>query len=620
MARPPFLSLRNASIGFGGTPLFERLTLHLARGDMVSLVGRNGCGKSTLMKLVAGELDLDAGERYEEPSLSIAYLAQQPKMKAATSVFDWVSVSMARGAAQDNQGHAVEAMLSALDLDGARDVTTLSGGEQRRAALAQVFVARPDLMLLDEPTNHLDISTVQWLENAMRQFKGAALVISHDRTFLANVTNRILWLQNGHLRGANHGFGAFDDWCEQVLENEAREARKLDARLREEARWLLRGVTARRRRNQGRLRKLEVLRASRAALLSETGRIRAKIDDGQARSKLVVEAREISKSFQGETKKRPVVSKFSTRIRRGDRIGIIGANGTGKTTLLKLLIGEIRPDSGHVRVGKALTTAYFDQQRSLLNPKETLKSTLCESGGDLVQVGDQVRHVRGYLKDWLFDPREAEARVATLSGGQRNRLMLAKILATPSDLLVLDEPTNDLDMDTLDLLQDLLSEYPGTVLLVSHDRDFLDKTVSSTIVLEGDGHIREYAGGYTDHLSQRKEAPSRARMLQATPAKRLKSSSSPEPPKATTRLSYKEQRELDQLSERMTVLEREIAELEAELSDQALFTRDPGQFSESAGRLETARAELAESEDRWLILEMQREEVKAARSRIGSAA
>ncbi len=621
MARPPFLSLRNTSIGFGSAPLFEGLTLHLARGDMVSLVGRNGCGKSTLMKLIAGELDLDAGERYEEPGLSIAYLAQEPKMKAAASVFDWVSVSMARGATQDNyQGHAVEAMLSALDLDGAQDVTTLSGGEQRRAALAQVFVARPDLMLLDEPTNHLDINTVQWLENAMQQFKGAALVVSHDRTFLANVTNRILWLQNGRLRSANNGFGAFDDWCEQVLGDEAREARKLDARLREEARWLLRGVTARRRRNQGRLRKLEVLRSARAALLSETGRIRAKIDDGQARSKLVVEAREISKSFRGETKKRPVVSKFSTRILRGDRIGIIGANGAGKTTLLKLLVGEIQPDSGHVRVGNGLTTAYFDQQRSLLNPKATLKSTLCESGGDLVKVGDRVRHVRGYLKDWLFDPREAEARVATLSGGQRNRLMLAKILAMPSDLLVLDEPTNDLDMDTLDLLQDLLSEYPGTVLLISHDRDFLDKTVSSTIVLEGDGRIREYAGGYTDHLSQRKEAPSGGRMLQATPAKKLKSPPPPEPPKAATRLSYKEQRELDQLSERMTALEREVSELEAELSDQALFAKDPVRFAESAARLETARADLAKSEDRWLILEMQREEVKAARRGTGSAA
>jgi len=621
MAPPPLLSLRDASIGFGGPPLFEGLTLHLARGDIASLVGQNGCGKSTLMKLIVGELDLDSGERYEEPGLSIGYLAQEPAMKAGTSVFDWVSVSMARGAPDSKHpAHAVDAVLTVLDLDGARDVATLSGGEQRRAALAQVFVDPPDLLLLDEPTNHLDIGTIQWLEGAMRQFKGAALIVSHDRTFLANVTNNILWLEKGRLRTTNQGFGAFDDWCEQILNDEAREAQKLDARLREEARWLLRGVTARRRRNQGRLRKLEDMRAARAALLNETGRIRAKIDDGEVRSKLVVEAKEIAKGYGDQSDKRQLVSGFSTRILRGDRIGIIGPNGAGKTTLLKMLIGELKPDSGHVRVGKALTTAYFDQQRSLLDPKATLKSTLCESGGDLVRVGDQTKHVRGYLKDWLFDPREADARVATLSGGQRNRLMLAKILATPSDLLILDEPTNDLDMDTLDLLQELLSDYPGTLILVSHDRDFLDKTVTSTIVLEGDGRVREYAGGYADYLSQRKAEPTKARMRQAPPTKTSKAPPAPARPKAATRLSYKDQRELDLLPERMTGLEAEIAALETELSDQALFANNPNRFAEAAARLEAARSELAEAEDRWLVLEAQREEVEAARQAGATAA
>lgn len=631
---PPLLSLRDAAIGFGGPPLFEGLTLHIAKGDIACLVGRNGCGKSTLMKLIAGELELDAGERYAEPGLTIAHLAQEPAMKAGTSVFDWVSADIAMGRPQaTHPRHAVDAALSLFELEGGRDIASLSGGEQRRAALAQVFVEPPDLLLLDEPTNHLDIATIRWLEGAVERFRGAALVVSHDRTFLANVTNSILWLERGRLRQTGQGFGAFDDWCEQVLDEEAREAQRLNSRLRDEARWLLRGVTARRRRNQGRLRKLEELRAARAALLADTGRIRARIDDGEVRSKLVVEARDIAKRFgadntsgtdgeKGEAEAartivgRTIVEGFTTRILRGDRIGIIGPNGAGKTTLLKMLIGELKPDSGHVRVGKALTLAYFDQERSLLDPKATLKSTLCESGGDLVRVGRSMRHVRGYLKDWLFDPREAEARVATLSGGQGNRLMLAKVLATPSDLLILDEPTNDLDMDTLDLLQGLLADYAGTLILVSHDRDFLDKTVSSTIVLEGDGRVKEYAGGYADYLVQRRDRPAPATRRPAAAAKRAGSKAPREAaanPEPVTRLSYKDRRALNLLPEKIAALEAEIAALEAELSDRGLYGADPGRFAQAAARLEAARADLSAAEDRWLALEAQREEIEAGR-------
>ena len=416
--------------------------------------------------------------------------------------------------------------------------------------------------------------------------------------------------------------------CEQVLDEEAREAQRLDSRLRDEARWLLRGVTARRRRNQGRLRKLEEMRAARAALLADTGRIRAKIDDGEVRSKLVVEARDIAKRFgpegadSGGAETRTIVEGFSTRILRGDRIGIIGPNGAGKTTLLKMLIGELKPDSGHVRVGKALTLAYFDQERSLLDPKATLKSTLCDSGGDLVRVGGSMRHVRGYLKDWLFDPREAEARVATLSGGQGNRLMLAKVLATPSDLLILDEPTNDLDMDTLDLLQGLLADYAGTLILVSHDRDFLDKTVSSTIVLEGDGRVKEYAGGYADYLSQRSDGPAVADRPADSPkksigkaARRPAGNSGP-----ATRLSYRDRRALDLLPDEIAALEAEIAALETELSDRGLYGVDPARFTQAAARLEAARAELSAAEDRWLILEAQREEIEARQKKRDGAA
>ena len=635
MAPPPLLSLRDAAIGFGGPPLFAGLTLHIAKGDIACLVGRNGCGKSTLMKLIAGELELDAGERYAEPGLTVAYLAQEPVMKAGTSVFDWVSADIALGRPQaTHPRHAVDAALSLFELDGARDVAGLSGGEQRRAALAQVFVDPPDLLLLDEPTNHLDIATIQWLEGAVQSFRGAALVVSHDRTFLANVTNSILWLEKGRLRQTGQGFGAFDDWCERVLDEEAREAKRLDSRLRDEARWLLRGVTARRRRNQGRLRKLEEMRAARAALLANTGRIRARIDDGEVRSKLVIEARDIAKRFgpdgaesdgadSGGADSRTIVEGFSTRILRGDRIGIIGPNGAGKTTLLKMLIGELKPDSGHVRVGKALTLAYFDQQRSLLDPKATLKSTLCESGGDLVRVGGSMRHVRGYLKDWLFNPREAEARVATLSGGQGNRLMLAKVLATPSDLLILDEPTNDLDMDTLDLLQGLLADYAGTLIVVSHDRDFLDKTVSSTIVLEGDGRVKEYAGGYADYLIQRPDRPSRAAARPAAPSGKGTTKTVPESrarARTATRLSYKDRRALDLLPDEMAALEREIAVLEAELSDSGLYGVDPARFARAAERLEAARAELSATEDRWLILETRREEAEAAQRNRGGAA
>ena len=629
---PPLLSLRDAAIGFGGPPLFEGLTLHIAKGDIACLVGRNGCGKTTLMKLIAGELEADAGERYAEPGLTIACLAQEPAMKAGTRVFDWVSADIAFGRPQETHPpHAVEAALSLFELDGARDLASLSGGEQRRAALAQVFVDPPDLLLLDEPTNHLDIATIQWLEGAVKRFRGAALIVSHDRAFLANVTNSILWLERGRLRQTGQGFGAFDGWCEQVLDEETREAQRLDSRLRDEARWLLRGVTARRRRNQGRLRKLEEMRAARAALLADTGRIRAKIDDGEVRSKLVVEARDIAKRFGPDrtdfdgtdfdgtdtegADTRTVVEGFSTRILRGDRIGIIGPNGAGKTTLLKMLIGELKPDRGHVRVGKALTVAYFDQQRSLLDPKATLKSTLCESGGDMVRVGGSMRHVRGYLKDWLFDPREAEARVATLSGGQGNRLMLAKTLATPCDLLILDEPTNDLDMDTLDLLQGLLSDYAGTLILVSHDRDFLDKTVSSTIVLEGDGRAKEYAGGYADYLAQR---PNRAAVAgrPADAPKRSTGKAVREPTGKSgpaTRMSYRDRRALDLLPDEMAALEAEIAALEAELSDRGLYSADPDRFAQAAARLEAARTELSAAEERWLTLEARREDIEAAR-------
>ncbi len=607
MSSPPLLSLRGAAIGFGGEPLFSDVDLHLGRGERACLIGRNGCGKSTLMKLIVGALDLDAGERYAEPGLRIAYLAQEPTFPEGQTVADFV----ADGKHPD---HLVEAILSRLDLDGARRLDSLSGGERRRAALAQVFTDPPDLLLLDEPTNHLDIATIQWLETTLAAYPGSALIISHDRAFLARVTNRIFWLDRGVMRTSNQGFATFDEWSEAVIEAEANEAARLDSKLADEKRWLLRGITARRKRNQGRLRRLEDMRAARATLLQDTGRIRAKIDDGEIRSRLVVEAKHIGKGYDTDIGRRELVSDFSTRILRGDRIGIIGPNGAGKTTLLSMLIGSLEPDHGSVRIGKALRISYFDQHRAVLKRDATLKSTLCESGGDTVVVMDRQRNVRAYLKDWLFDPKQAESPVSSLSGGERNRLLLAKMLTLPSDLLVLDEPTNDLDMETLDLLQDLLADFAGTLIVVSHDRDFLDRCVTSTIVLEGDGVVREYAGGYADYLLQRKASPKKPRMTADDKGAPKQAAPASERPRQRTQLSYKDQRELDGLPEKMAALEREMAALEAELADPALYGRDPARFDAAARRLDAARDELAASEERWLELEAEREALESVKA------
>ncbi len=606
MSSPPLLSLRGAAIGFGGEPLFADVDLHLGRGERACLIGRNGCGKSTLMKLIVGDLELDAGERYAEPGLRIAYLAQEPAFPEGQTVAEFV-------AAGKHPDHMVEAILSRLDLDGGRRLDSLSGGERRRAGLAQVFTDPPDLLLLDEPTNHLDIATIQWLEDALQAFPGAALIVSHDRAFLARATNRIFWLDRGVLRTSDQGFASFDDWSEAVIEAEANEAARLDSKLADEKRWLLRGITARRKRNQGRLRRLEDMRAARAALLQDTGRIRAKIDDGEIRSRLVIEAKQIGKGFETDTGRRELVGDFSTRILRGDRIGIIGPNGAGKTTLLSMLIGNLAPDHGSVRIGKALRVSYFDQHREVLKRDATLKNTLCEGGGDTVVVSGHQRNVRAYLKDWLFDPRQAESPVASLSGGERNRLLLAKMLTLPSDLLVLDEPTNDLDMETLDLLQDILADYAGTLIVVSHDRDFLDRCVTSTIVLEGDGVVREYAGGYADYLRQRKAAPKKPRMVaedKGVPKRDATAERPPERPRQRSRLSYKDQRELDGLPDRIAGLEAEIANLERELADADLYARDPDRFAAAAKRLDQARDDLAAAEERWLELETEREQLE----------
>ncbi len=599
MAEPPLISLRGARLSFGRAPLFADLELRIGRRDRACLVGRNGSGKSTLIKLISGEIEADAGERFVQPGIRIAHLPQDPAFDADESVAAFV-------AAGCHPRHEVDAMLAAVNLPGARTMGSLSGGEGRRAAIARAFAGSPDVLMLDEPTNHLDLAAIEWLERRLKAYPGAVLTVSHDRTFLANTTGRIVWLDRGHLRQHDRGFAAFDAWSEAVLEAEEKELARLNSKIADETRWLLRGITARRKRNQGRLRRLEDLRVSRAAVLArQVQSLKFSTEDGQVKSKLVIDAEGVSKSFTGmDGEAVPIVRDFSTRILRGDRIGIIGPNGSGKTTLLRLLTGDMAPDRGRIRIAKSLEIAYFDQRREQLDPKETPWRTLCPEGGDSVAVQGRHRHVVGYLKDFLFHPDQAKSPIASLSGGERNRLLLAKILAKQTDLLVLDEPTNDLDMDTLDLLQEMLADYEGTLLLVSHDRDFLDRTVSSTIAVEGGGVVAEYAGGYKDYLDQRKTA---AKPAVVSDEKGAETRAAPAPRRAAAKLSYKDQRELDELPGRMAGISGEIARLEAALADPELYRREPETFDRNAAALEEKRHALAEAEERWLVLEEKRE-------------
>ena len=600
MAGPPIFTLRDAELGFGGASLFADVSFGIARGDRACLIGRNGCGKSTLMKVIAGELELDLGESYAQPGIRIAYLHQDPPGDAEALVRDYAGRPPDGGPPAPD--HAVAAMLDRLELDPDRRMATLSGGESRRAELARVLAVAPDILLLDEPTNHLDLPAIEWLERLIRGYEGAVVVVSHDRRFLAGVTDRILWLERGRLRQTGRGFAAFEEWSEAVVAEELRRQEKLDKRIAEETRWLHRGITARRKRNQGRLAALNDMRERRAAMLGAPQRARIVLEESEIRSRMAIEADNISKQY-GD---RAIVEGFSTRILRGDRIGILGPNGAGKTTLLRMLIGDLRPDSGKVRRSATMETAYFDQRRAALDHDATLKRTLCPEGGDTVFVRGRPRHVVGYLKDFLFDIDQVESPVGSLSGGERNRLLLARTLARKCDLLVLDEPTNDLDMDTLDLLTDVLGDFEGTLILVSHDRDFLDKTVASVIVLEGDGAAREFAGGYSDYRRARPSAPRRAEPTpqpRAVPAR---------PRRQAAKLTFRQQRRWDELPEAMQEAEARAAKLERLLADPGFYAHDPEQFARAAELLDKSRSEFAALEEEWLELALLREELESA--------
>ena len=603
MARPPLLTLSGIELGFGGKPLFEGVEMAISKGERAALVGRNGAGKSTLMKLVAGMIEPDEGDIWLQPGSVIAFVAQEPDFSPYPTLLDFAADGV-------EDLHRAEAELTEAGLDPRADPQTLSGGQQRRAAIARGFAHDPDILLMDEPTNHLDIHAIERLETRLKGFPGAVLIVSHDRRFLENVSTNTLWLRQGKVLKSPTGYADFEDWAEKVEEEEAKALARLQTQLKDEKRWLARGVTARRKRNQGRLERLRQMRREHAERRAALMGIRAGADmsaaAGESLSKKVIEAKGASKSFTREGEEITICRDLTTLILRGDRVGFVGPNGIGKTTLLKLLLGEIPPDDGRVRVSKALKIAYLDQTRDSLRPKDTLWETLAPNGGDTIMVQGRPRHVAGYAKQFLFDPTQLHQPVAALSGGERNRLTLAVALAQASDLLVLDEPTNDLDMQTLDMLEDMLAAYEGMLLLVSHDRAFLDATVTSCLVPTGDGRWVQTAGGWSDAVEQVPglgDAP-------AKPAEKSAKKTKPVREKPSTpakKLSFKETHRLKEIDEALPKVQARIAELEAEIADPEAYARDPAGFNAKAATLDELKAEAASMEEEWLEIEEKRE-------------
>jgi ATP-binding cassette subfamily F protein uup len=581
----PVLAFEGLGLIQGHGWLFRGLDLYVGERDRLALIGRNGAGKTTLLKLLAGSIEGDEGRRTIVPGTRVILLEQEPKLEGFETLREYVL------SGEDAPEHyEAEAIADQLGIDLSRESKTASGGERRRAAIARALAQNPDVLLLDEPTNHLDLAAIEWLEEWLTRFSGAFIVISHDRTFLTRLTRQTLWLDRGAIRRAEIGFGGFEAWTDQVYAEEARNAERLDAKLKIEEHWLLRGVTGRRRRNQGRLTKLKEMRAERASMLGPQGSANLVTGSDGAQTKVVIDAKHVTKNF-GE---RTIIKDLTFRVTKGDRIGIVGANGAGKSTLLKLLTGELAPDEGSVRLAKTLEVVIIDQQRSLMDPAKSVREVLAD-GGDWIDVLGVRKHVHGYLKEFLFDPSIAEAKIGTLSGGERSRLLLAREFARRSNLLVLDEPTNDLDLETLDLLQEVISDYDGTVLIVSHDRDFLDRTVTVTLGLDGSGHVDVVAGGYADWEKQRrpKNEPKKAAAKPAAEAPK---------PRPATKLSYKDQRDYDLLPKRIEEIDGLIARDEEAMADPALYAKDPARFARLSDGIAKLRDEKDAAELRWLEL------------------
>lgn len=590
----PVYTIKDAHLQFGERPLFTGLELYLTKGRKYCLVGRNGSGKSTLLKVIAGQTEADNAETFLQPGTAISYMAQEDDLAGFATLRDVVLSGL--GEHQADLAYKADILIERLEIAENADPRTASGGERKKAALARALVNNPDILLLDEPTNHLDITTIEKLEEMISKFSGALIVISHDRAFLKHVCDGIIWLDRGIARTLNKGFDAFEDWRDAVYEQEEAEQNRLNKKIESETRWLHKGVTARRKRNQGRLHRLYDLRNERRDQIKKTGSVDLNIDGGVIQSKLIIEAKHLSKSFNG----RPIVNDFSLRVMQGNKIGVIGANGAGKTTLIKLLTGRLAPDSGYARLAKTTQEVYFDQNRAILDPTKTLKETLCPDGGDHVFVKGAPRHVYSYLKDFLFSPSQANTPVSVLSGGEKNRLILARDLAKPSNFLVLDEPTNDLDMDTLDLLQDALETYKGTVLIVSHDRDFLDNTATSLLYMAGDGSVVEYVDSCTHLLEKIKEREKEKKNV-PTVKEPVKKESRSERPKAI-RLSYNDKRALEILPGEISELERQIKAMEEKLADPDFYAQSPAEFEQTAAKLEQSKTLLDEKETRWLEL------------------
>jgi ATP-binding cassette subfamily F protein uup len=602
MAAAPILALQEIRLTLGSTLLLDGAGLSLLPGEKVALVGRNGSGKSTLLKVAAGTIEADGGVRFLQPGATVRYLQQEPDLGGFATTLAYVEDGLEAG----DDHYRATYLLNALGLTGTEEPSRLSGGEARRAALARVLAPVPDILLLDEPTNHLDLPAIEWLEDELKSMRSALVIVSHDRRFLADLTQATVWLDRGTTRRLDKGFGAFEAWRDTVLEEEELAAHKLDRKIVREEHWLTYGVTARRKRNVRRLDGLHNLRQERRELKRAVGNVSISVAEADPSGKMVIEAKEIAKAF-GE---RVIVEDFTTRVIRGDRIGIIGANGAGKTTLLKLLTGELPPDRGTVKLGSNLEIATLDQRRARLDPDTTLKQALTGGGSDTLIINGVPKHVVGYMKDFLFTPEQARTAVGKLSGGERGRLGLARLLALPSNLLVLDEPTNDLDLETLDLLQEMIGDYPGTVIVVSHDRDFLDRVATSVIVSEGEGRWNEYAGGYTDMVAQRGFGV-RAPELAAKPRSGKPAALPPiAAPAARQKLSFKQKHALETLPREMARLEAEIARLNTTLADPGLYARDAAKFAEASKKLEAAQAALGKAEDDWLELEALREEIE----------
>ena len=599
----PLLQLKDIALTFGGTPLLTAAELSVSVGERVCLVGRNGSGKSTLLKIAAGAVAPDRGSVFVQPGSSVRYLAQEPDFGDAPTTIAYVVA----GLGPHDGPHLASQMLGELGLNGTEDPAHLSGGEARRAALARALAPQPDILLLDEPTNHLDLTTIEWLERELEGRRAAMVMISHDRRFLSNLSRSTVWLDRGQTRQIDRGFADFESWRDEVLAEEETAQHKLDRKIVAEEHWLRYGVTARRKRNVKRLANLHALRETRRTHRGPAGSAEIAASEASQSGVLVIEAKGISKAYD-----RPIVTDFSTRIMRSDRVGIVGPNGSGKTTLIQMLTGALAPDSGTVKVGSDHRNGRArPASRQPRNPDTTVADALTGGSGETVQVGDQRRHVIGYMKDFLFAPEQARTPLGKLSGGERGRLMLAQVLAKPSNLLVLDEPTNDLDLETLDVLENMIGDYAGTVLLISHDRDFLDRLVSSVIVPEGGGRWLEYAGGYTDMLAQRGADLTRERRKQAAAKEAKPQSPTPEPPQRKRKLNFNEKHLLQTLPKTIADLHDKAKALQGKLDDPSFFSRDRVAFEQTTQALGDVQAKLADAEDRWLALEILREELSA---------